>query len=43
MPAVANQQRADGQEAVLSTERVESTIPTGSVEGTKWVYRSAMF
>ena len=40
MPAVANQQRADGQEAVLSTERVESTIPTGSAEGTKWVYPS---
>ena len=38
MPQQAKQERAAGQEGDLSTDRVESTIPTGS--GSRWVYPS---
>ena len=39
MPAVAAQERAPGQEAALSTERVESSIPTLDA-GARWTYPS---
>ncbi|KAH8058675.1 holocytochrome-c synthase [Aureococcus anophagefferens] len=39
MPAVAAQERAPGQESALSTERVESSIPTLDA-GSRWTYPS---
>jgi hypothetical protein len=39
MPATANQQPAPGQEAPLSTHRVQSSIPKGGTEST-WQYPS---
>lgn len=40
MPEAAAQARAPGQTADLSTDRIESTIPTTAAEGGKWSYPS---
>jgi cytochrome c heme-lyase len=40
MPNSPAQHRADGQEAALSTERVQSTIPKGGNDGSTWEYPS---